>query len=114
MTQGKSTGGQGSFPRADSSPWCWSSAPAARPSRDLSLSRIPLLCPSHSADAEQTPETEGWRVLSQSVLLIRGGKEGQEWLWCHRVARCSQASATVHLRLIHIGLHGTEILQGRL
>ena len=94
MTQGKSTGGQGSFPRADSSPWCWSSAPAARPCRDLSLSRIPLLCPSHSADAEQTQETEGWRVLSQSVLLIRGGKEGQEWLWCHCVARCSQASAT--------------------
>lgn len=113
MTQGKSTSGQGSFPRADSSPWGWSSAPA-RPSRDLSLSQVPLLCPSRSADTEQTQETEGWRVLSQSVLLISRGKGGREWLWCHRVARCSQASATVHLRLIHIGLHGTEILQGRL
>lgn len=52
MTQGKSTGA-GLLPRADSSPWGWGSA---------------LLCPSRSAHAEQTQETESWRALSQSVL----------------------------------------------
>lgn len=98
MTQGKSTGA-GLLPQGRFIPM------------GLGLrSALPLpLCPRGANSGNRK------LACSQPVSAFnQRRREGQEWLWCHHVARCSQASATIHLGLVRVGLHGTEILQGRL
>lgn len=114
MTQGKSTRGRAPSPgqihhRGAGALLSGRAQQGSQPFPGLPPA-LPLpLCP-HGANSGNTR-----LARSQPVSAFnQRRREGREWLWCHRVARCSQASATVHLGLVHVGLHGTEILQGRL